>query len=325
MSEKTMSSTKATTGYWPDGVDQIFGGDQVVVFAHVTPAHGVVLTPLTNTGLREREAGTMTPVSSSIGMWRKLERIQRNTHVAVAYHTREHGFSDRPEYVLVQGKASLTSLSDRSWVERHLENWERFSGPRDVGPIGERWLQAYHWRVGVEITVERIVVWPDLACRGLPEVHGAPLPSEQPKPQRPPGKGTGPRINHVGAAKRAARRPDALLGWVGADGFPIVLPVEVAGTQKHGIVLEAPAGVGVPSGGRRAALTAHSFARYTFGQHQHKHTGWLVANSPERNVIYAPHTKNGYWLPESKLLYRIASGFVTSRGLRAARRAGFVQ
>jgi hypothetical protein len=114
-----------------------------------------------------------------------------------------------------------------------------------------------------------------------------------------------------------------LLGWVGADRFPVVIPVEVAGTEQRGIVLDAPAGV-VPDGGRRAGLTAHSFARYTFGQNQRKHTGWLEADPAERRVLYAPHTEAGYRLPQSKLLYRIGSGFVTRRGLRAARRAGFL-
>jgi hypothetical protein len=319
-----MKSAMTAITKWPGAVDEILGGDQVVVLAHVTPARGVVLTPLTNTGLREREAGTMTPVSSSIGMWRKLKRIKQNPHVAIAYHTREHGFSDRPEYVLVQGLASLTRVADRSWVERNLENWERFSGPRDVGPIGERWLRAYHWRVGVEIAVERVVVWPDLGCHGASEVHGAPLASEPPAAQRLPRNGTAPRIDHARAARRAARRRNVLLGWVGADGFPMAVPVGVPGAEQRGMVLELPEGVAMPSGGRRAGLVAHSFARYTFGQHQHKHTGWLVANAHERRAIYAPHTESGYWLPESRFLYRIASGFVTRRGLRAARRTGFV-
>jgi hypothetical protein len=320
-----MTSLVNTTTTWPRAADEVFGGDQAVLFAHVTPAQGVVLTPLTNTGLRNRDAGTMTPVSSSVGMWRKLERIQRNPRVAVAYHTREHGFSERPEYVLVQGRASLTPTSDRDWVERHRENWERFSGPRDVGALAERWLRAYHWRVGIEIAVERIVVWPDLACRGAPEVHGPSLPTEPPKPQSPPRKGTAPRIDHIRAARRAARRPNVLLGWVGADEFPLVVPVELAGADERGMVLELPEGVVVPSGGRRAGLTAHSFARYTFGQHQHSHSGWLEASPPERRAVYAPHTQTGYRLPESRLLYRIAAGFVTRRGLRGARRAGFVQ
>src|SRR2546427_1465460 len=115
---------EATSETWPDGVDQILGSDQVVVFAHVTPMGGAVLTPLTNTGLRDRQAGRLTPVSSSVGMWRKLARIRQNPNVAVAYHAREHGFSDRPDYVLLQGRASPSDLSDRAWVERHRVSWE---------------------------------------------------------------------------------------------------------------------------------------------------------------------------------------------------------
>src|SRR5947207_3087255 len=82
---------------WPDAADQILGGDQAVAFAYVTPASGVVLNPLTNVGLRDRAAGRVSPVSSSVGMWKKLQRIQQNPRVAVAYHTRAHAFGDDPE------------------------------------------------------------------------------------------------------------------------------------------------------------------------------------------------------------------------------------
>ena len=92
---------------WPDNVDEILGSDQVVALAYTTPANGVILTPLTNFGLRDREAGTLSPVNSSVAAWRKLDRIRKSPKVALAYHTRTHGFSDRREYVLVQGTASL--------------------------------------------------------------------------------------------------------------------------------------------------------------------------------------------------------------------------
>jgi hypothetical protein len=311
------------TARWPDTADEILGGDQAVVLAYVTPASGVVLTPLTNFGLRDREAGTMTPLNSSIGMWRKLERLQQSPRVGVAYHTRDQGFSDRPEYVLVQGTASLSSFQDPTWLERHRASWERFAGPRDVGPLWERWLRVYHWRVAIEIAVERVIVWPDLGCRGQAEIYGAPLPPEPPVPQRLPAKGTAPRIDTKRAARRAARLPNLLLGWVGADGFPVVVPVMVAGTEERGIRLGAPQGL-VPPGGRRAGILAHAFARHTYGQHQRKHTGWLESNPTECRVLYAPHTESGYYLPWSRFAYRLAAGFVTRRGLRHARRAGFL-
>ena len=74
---------------WPDLVDEILGGDQTVALAHVTPANGVVLTPVTNFALRDRTSGSVA-VNSSVGMWRKLQRIQQNPRVAVAFHTRAH-------------------------------------------------------------------------------------------------------------------------------------------------------------------------------------------------------------------------------------------
>lgn len=47
---------------WPDRVDEILDGDAVVIFATVTAAGGVVLSPLSNFGLRDRQA-----VSSAFG------------------------------------------------------------------------------------------------------------------------------------------------------------------------------------------------------------------------------------------------------------------
>src|SRR5204863_3985881 len=92
------------------------------------------------------------------------------------------------------------------------------------------------------------------------EVYGVPLPLESPAPQPPPARGTSPRINGARAARKAARLPDVLLGWVAADGFPMIVPVRISETETRGIVLDAPDGI-VPEGGRRAGLTAHWFDR----------------------------------------------------------------
>jgi hypothetical protein len=258
-------------------------------------------------------------------MWRKLERISRNPRVAVAFHTRAHALSDRPEYVLVQGRASLSSLEDPdAWLESLGENWERFGGkPRQTGPLWEWWLRDYHRRVNIEVSIERLVVWPDLACHGARAVHGVPLPTEPPPAQRPPAQGTAPRIDHARAARRAARLPSTLLAWVGADRLPVVVPVRVAGMENRGIVLEAPEGL-LPPGGRRAGLLAHWFSRHVVGQRQRRHTGWLEPDLPAGRAVYAPHTEAGYSLPAWRPAFNLAAGFVTRRGVRGARRAGFL-
>jgi hypothetical protein len=307
---------------WPDTADEILDGDQVLALAYVTPASGVVVTPVTNLALRDREAGSVMAVNTSVGVWKKLDRIRSNPQVALVYHTRTHGFSDRPEYVLVQGRASL-SAPVPDYPKTIRENWERFGGPADFGPLWRAWLRAWLLRVELEVAVERVLVWPDLACGGAPEVHGAALPTTPPDPQRPPANGTGPRIDHLRAAKRAGRLPNVLLGWVGSDGFPLVAPVEVAGPDERGIRLDVPEGL-VPPGGRRAGLTGHWFARYTFGQILRKHTGWLEADAGARRVVYAPHTEKGYRLPESPFLFKLVAGGATWWGLRGARRAGIL-
>src|SRR3954463_13108512 len=109
---------------WPDNVDEILAGDQVVALAYTTAGHGGILTPLTNFGLRDREAGTLSAVNSSVAAWRKLDRIRQSPRIALAYHTRAHAFSDRPEYVLVQGTASL-SAPDPHYPKTMQATWER--------------------------------------------------------------------------------------------------------------------------------------------------------------------------------------------------------
>jgi hypothetical protein len=265
----------------------------------------------------------VTAANSSVGVWRKLDRIRSNPQVALAYHTREHAACERPEYVLVQGSATLSPPTP-DYPSTIIENWERFERWRDVHPVWKRWQRVYALRVAIEVAVERAIVWPDLTCRGAPEVHGAPFPAEEPPAQAPPKRGTGPRLDHVRAARRVSRLPHALLGWVGADGFPLAVPTRVVGTEEGGILLYAPEGPEgvVPSGGRRAGLTAHWFSRGVIGQNQRKHTGWLEAE-PGR-ALYAPHTEASYRFPASQTVFRIVSGAGTRWGLRGARRAGFV-
>ena len=296
------------------------------MLAYVTPARGVVLIPVTNFGIRDRAAATISAVNSSVGVSRKLERVRANPRIALAYHTRRHGWTDRPEYVLVQGRASLSPPHPR-YVDTIPEAFAKYAGghPKD-GRISEWWLLVWHIRVGITLEVERIVVWPQLSCGGTPAVYGTPLP-EPPDPQRAPAKGTGPRIGQARAARRAAHMPDALLGWIGSDGFPFIVRAEVTGSDDRGIALDVPPGL-VPDGGRRAGFTAHRFTEHVLGQRQHIHTGWLEHESDR--VAYAPHTNGGHWIPDSALAFQFVAGAGTSwglgsdRGEREARRRGFM-
>jgi hypothetical protein len=304
---------------WTAEIDEILDGDHAVMLAYPTPARGVVLAPVSNFGLHDRDAGVVT-FNSSVGAWKKLDRVRRNPYVALAFHTRAHASHERSEYLLVQGRASLAPPVP-DYPSTVVDNWERLEPWRDLGPLWKRWLRIYALRVEVRVAVERVVSWPDLACRGTATVYGRALPDDLPAPQAAPAKGVGPRINHRRAASRARRLPDVLLGWLGADGFPMVIPVEFGGVSEAGIRLDVPAGL-APPGGRRAGLTAHWFSQGAVGQRQMIHTGWMTVPSDGGMVTYAPHTTAAYRMPASRLVYRTAVGFVTRRRYRRARRAG---
>jgi hypothetical protein len=302
---------------WSDDVDVILASDLAAGFAYLTPAKGVVITPMAPLGLRDREAGTLT-LSTSYGLWKKLDRIRRNPGVAVAYHAREHGLTDRPGFVLVQGRASFPPAPDRAWLESIAPEWERFLGPRSGGVVG-RMLDVYYWqRVPITVRIERVVSYPDTRAEEEPEVFGAPLAARPPL-QEPPKGGTGPRISTEKALERAERLPHTLLGWRGAGDLPDVVPVTVHASDSEGIALRVPPGA-VPPGGRRAGLTSHAFEPRMVGQEQRVHTGWLSSDGASR-VMYAPHTEAGYRLPASNVIYTIGCASLAFR-MRAARAAG---
>jgi Pyridoxamine 5'-phosphate oxidase len=302
-----------TSCIWPDTVETILGGEHAVMLGYVTPAHGVVLTPVTNFALHDREAGTLS-INTSVGAWKKLARLRANPNVALAFHTRAHAAHERPEYVLVQGRASLGPAVE-DYPSTVLEQWERIEPWRSLGSLTKRWLRVYGRRVEVEILVERVVVYPDLTCAGPPEVYGLELAEAPITSQQPPAKGTGPRVAHRRAAWEARRLPDVLLGWVCADGRPMIIPVEIGLVVREGIELLAPSGL-LPPGARRAGLTAHWFSHGVTGQRQIVHTGWLDGN------IYAPHTRASYLMPPSRFVYRLVVGGATRRRHRSAMRAG---
>jgi hypothetical protein len=79
----------------------------------------------------------------------------------------------------------------------------RFMGAPRTRIFWDRWLSAYYGdRVLVTAHVERVVSWPDLACKGELAVAGKPWPAQDPGSQAPPRNGTGPRVDVVRAARR---------------------------------------------------------------------------------------------------------------------------
>jgi hypothetical protein len=300
---------------WSDLDDSVLAGDLTAALAYATPAGGAVATPIAPVGLRDRQAGTVG-FTTSLGFGRKLDRIKENPKVALAYHAREHGFAEAPRFVLVQGTASYDSRPDPAVLrKRVVPASERFMGPPKTGVFWDRWLSAYHRdRVLVTVQLERVLSWPDLECAGEPTVLGTPLPGAEPGSQASPGKGTGPRVDVARVARRLSKLPHILLSYLGADGFPLIVPVRVGAAGDNGIALAGP----LPGGGRRAGLLAHRYEPKLIGLETRQYTGWLEGS------VYAPHTENGFRAPANKTLLLLANGFMARRGLKQARALGRV-
>ncbi|HEY2635836.1 MAG TPA: hypothetical protein VGI54_00490 [Solirubrobacteraceae bacterium] len=311
---------------WNDEDDAIIAGDLCVALVYVTPAGGAVATAVAPIGLRDRAAGTVT-FTTSLGLGRKLDRIAADPRVALVYHAREHGEATAPRLAIVQGRAAFDAEPDRRTLEEIVEPAAtRFLGPPKRGELfWDRWLQEYYAdRVLVTIDVERVLGWSDPRGSGSPQVAGAALPGEPPAAQRPPARGTAPRVDVARAAGRLRALPHTLVAFSGADGFPVAFPVAVGGEGAGGLELVAAPGV-LASGGRRAGLLGHRFEPRLVGLEARQHTGWLTVDDPTGAAgMYAPHTETGFRAPANKTLLLLGNGLLAKRGLRQARRAGRV-
>ena len=306
---------------WSADVDDVIKGDITAAVAYITPAGGAAVTAVAPCGIGQRDQG-MVGFTTSLGFGKKLERIICDPHVALAYHAREHGYSASSAFVLAQGTASVELTPPRARLEALTSQAERYVGKVMRGPVWDRLLREYYQeRVFVDIALERIAAWPDLNASGEMAVTGAAWPGAA-EPQQPPKNGTGPRVDVAKAAQQVGALPHRVLAYRGADGLPVLVPVQLSWHDQAGLRLVAPIGL-LPPGGRRAGLLAHSYRPQLIGLSTRTFTGWLEV-SPD-GVIYAPHTAKGFVAPPRKKLLLVSNGLLAKYGLWQARRQGTAQ
>jgi len=296
---------------WTDEVDEILTGDLVAALACVTAAGGAVSAPVCPLGLHDRDQGRVG-FTTSRGCGRKLDRIAADNKVALAFHTRTHGGTDRPGFVLAQGEASVDTTT--ASLARVAAQAPLYLGPLATGWFWDRWLRAYYQdRVVVWIQVRRVTV--RAADGTLRPVIGEPLTEASPPVQRPPRNGTGPRVDARRAGRRVAEQPNRLLTYRDADGYPAVVPVDVLAAESDGLTLRPD--WPLPSGGRRAGLLAHGFGPQVVGLAQRQYTGWLGCD--DHVVRDAPHTTRKLSLPPNRRLSLLVNGLVARRGTTAGK------
>lgn len=321
MSERSSPAPQVDPVHWTDDVEAIFRGDLTAAAACTTPSGGAVVVSVAPCGLVVRDRGVVG-FTTSLGLPRKLQRIVADPRMTLAFHAREHGFAAAPQLVMAQGVASVDLAPSRPRLQAFVPQAERFLGPVKRGFVWDRLLHEYYMdRVFVEISVTRVTTWPDLRGTGIPQTFGPGLP-DAPPPQDPPALGIGPRVSVRRLAERVRRLPHLLLSYRGADGFPVVVPVQYRRHDEDGLHLTAAPGL-LPPGGRRAGFLAHGYRSQLVGISTRFGTGWLDVDDTGR-AVYAPHTVHRYDAPPSHTLTLVANGLMAKRGARLARRSGLV-
>ncbi|MER7682500.1 hypothetical protein [Streptomyces sp. NPDC096934] len=303
---------------WPQSADAVIRGDLTVAVAYLTPAGGAVITSVSPVGLGDRENGVLG-FTTSLGFPKKLERILRDPHVAVAYHTREHGFASDDTYVLAQGTASVDLRPSPGRLQDLMRASEPFLGETKRGLVWDWLLREYHQeRVFVDIGLERIALWDNLAARGAESIIGTAWP-RIPAPQKPPKNGTEPRVDTSALKRQLHGLPHRLIAYRGADGYPVILPAKIIKVDATGLHLDIPSGP-LPLGGRRAGFLAHSFNPQCVGLGMRTLTGWLEIT--DDGALYSPHTSKGLAAPPYKTLLTVSNGLMAKYGLWRAQRDG---
>jgi hypothetical protein len=277
----------------------------------------VVLNSVTPLGLRDRDAGTVS-ITTSLGFGRKLERIAADPRIAVAYHTRQHGYTTRPGVVVVQGIASVRGDYSQQDLNELAQRAAEHIGQVVTGRFWDWWLRVYYLdRVSVDVRAQRIIWWPTGSLRDEPVVLGEPLPAQTPAAQTPPRDATTPRVS-IARVRRSTRKPHRLLGFVHDDGLPFIVPVSVSEVVDSGLVIANEAGL-LPPGGRRAGFLAHDFRPRLIGLSTATHTGWLTV---AQQAQWTPHTRHAFAAPPNKTLLLLGNGAAARFGYRQALRQG---
>ena len=301
-------------------VADVVRGDLTAALAYVTPAGGAVVTAVAPCGIADEEHDAVG-FTTSLGFGRKLERIVREPKVALAYHAREHGFTTDPRFVLVQGTATVDLTPSRDRLDGFAPQATRYLGELKEGPIWDRLLREYYQeRVFVDVAIDRVASWPTLLASGPATTAGRDLPAP-PAPQAPPAKGTAPRVDVGKLARRLTGLPHRLLAYRGDDGYPVIVPIELAGHDEGGLRL-----VGsdvLPRGGRRAGVLTHAYRPQLVGLSTQVMTGWLEVDDGQAR--YSPHTSKGFTAPPAKTLLLVTNGLLAKRGLRQARKHGVAE
>lgn len=263
---------------WPDELGEVFEQALTCEYASLTRAGAPVTVPSTP----YVGSGTLD-VSTGLSYPAKAERARRNPKVALLYADAIGTGAARPPVVLVQGHAAVRDADLQGNTDRYARlALAKLPGATKGQPkFLLRRMKFYYARIWIEIVPQRIVWWESRDLAGEPQVWQAagagPLAQSDPAPsgRQPAAWLTPPGDWRAVAARALSELPLADLTFVGADGYPVCLPVSPGALAGDELPLGLGAGALEPRDGP-ACLTVHGHDERFTTQENHTLIGSLV-------------------------------------------------
>lgn len=270
---------------WPDAVEQVLEHAITVEYTSLSRTGAPIMVPV----CPYLEPGARTvDVSTGLTYPAKAERARRNPKVCLLFA--DHvgsGLTDAP-VVLVQGLATVRDADLQTNTDRYVRQALAKTPEMMKGLPGFllRRLSFYFARIWIDVTPIEITWWTSIALDHEPGRWLAPAgttaPPSDPPPagRQPPAWLEPPADWRPTAGKAVANLNQRDLAWVGANGFPLSVPVAGVEQTADGFALSLGEHLpGVPHG--PACLTFHAHPASFTRQENHTFVGEISRIGPE--------------------------------------------
>ena len=266
---------------WPQAVLPLVDRALTVEYTSLTRAGQPITVPITPYPGKE---GRTIDVSTGLTYPAKAERARRNSNVALLFADPVGSGLHDPPVVLVQGLATVRDSDLQANTDRYVRaTLAKLPAAFDGQPkFMLRWLSWYFARIWIEVTPLRMWSWSSKALDEPPQEWAAPsgttAPPSDPAPRgKQPPAWMEPPVEWRRVARRSLEQLDQRdLSWVGADGFPISVPV--MGLEEHPDGFRLRVGAHPPaSPDGQACLTFHAHPAAFTGQENHSFIGIFSA------------------------------------------------
>jgi hypothetical protein len=261
---------------WPPDLLEVFERAITCEYASLTTAGAPVTVPATP----YVGAGGTLDVSTGLTYPAKAERARRNPRVSMLFADSLNSETAGSPAVLVQGHAAVRDADLQGNTDRYARlSLEKLPAAVEGQPKAIlRRMTFYYARIWIEMTPVRISWWPDRTLAAPARVWEAPpgqeLPESDPAPagRRPPAWLKPPERWQEVAAHALRTLPLADLTVVGADGYPVCVPVAAGALAGEEVPLTVGAGAPeLPAG--PACLTLHGHDERFTTQENHTLVG----------------------------------------------------